>query len=400
LPWLSEAEEIPHLAIMFKFQTAERGKSLKILVIGMADSVHLSRWLSQFKDSEHEFRIVSSSPHRKIHQQLKDLLRTPKFSMSLFSRVMSLPLWLGDRVFSNWLRGILVAFEASVYRPDLVHVLEFQNAGYVFLRAEKLNRALRQTKLLLTPYGSDIFWFQRFPGHLARIQRLLERADAMSCECHRDELLATKYGFQGKFMPRIPAFGGVRVNAPSDDRSSRQTIAVKGYQYSLGQALIALEALELIAREIEDYEIVLYSCNRKTIQAAKNLQARSSLTISCFPKFALSNAEVCDLFARSNIFIGLSKSDGISASMIEAMANGAIPIQSDTSCGSEWMENGVGGYLVDYADVSKISELVLSVLRDEAFQASAAQANFERLSKLLRPEIITGAARATYAEIY
>ena len=373
---------------------------MKILVIGMADSVHLSRWLSQFKGSEHEFRVVSSSPHRTIHRQLKDLLSTPKFSMSWVSRVMSLPLWLGDRVFSNWLRGILVALEASIFKPDLVHVLEFQNAGYVFLRAEKLNPALRRTKLLLTPYGSDMFWFQRFPRHLTRIKLLLERADAMSCECHRDELLATSYRFQGKFMPRIPAFGGVRLSAPSGDRSQRRTIAVKGYQYSLGQAIMALEALELIASEIKDYEIVLYSCNRKTIQAAKKLQTSSGLTITCFPKFALSNDQVHALFARSAIYIGLSKSDGISASMIEAMANGAIPIQSDTSCGSEWMDDGVGGYLVDYADVSKISELVLTVLGDEQFQASAAQANFEKLSDLLRPEIITRAAQATYAEIH
>ena len=312
---------------------------------------------------------------------------------------MSLPLWLGDRVFSNWLRGILVAFEASVYKPDLVHVLEFQNAGYVFLRAEKLSPALSRSKLLLTPYGSDIFWFQRFPRHLVRIQRLLERADAMSCECHRDELLATKHGFQGKFMPRIPAFGGIRVMVPSGDRSSRRTIAVKGYQYSLGQALMALEALELIAGELKDYEVVLYSCNRKTIQAANQLQKRSGLRITCFPKFALSNDEVHALFARSALYIGLSKSDGISASMIEAMANGAIPIQSDTSCGSEWLDDGVGGYLVDYADVTKISKLALSVLSDSEFQESAARANFEKLSDLLRPEAITAAAKATYAEI-
>ena len=372
---------------------------MKILIIGMADSVHLSRWLSQFKDSEHEFRVVSSSPHRKIHRQLKDLLGAPKFSMSWVSKVMSLPLWLGDRVFSNWLRGILVALEAFIFKPDLVHVLEFQNAGYVFLRAEKLNPALRRSKLLLTPYGSDIFWFQRFPRHLARIKQLLNRADAMSCECHRDELLATRYGFQGKFMPRIPAFGGVRLSAPSGDRSQRRTIAVKGYQYSLGQALVALEALELIASEIKDYEIVLYSCNWKTIQAAKKLQARSSLRITCFPKFALSNDEVHALFARSAIYIGLSKSDGISASMIEAMANGAIPIQSNTSCGSEWMDDGVGGYLVDYADVTKISKLALSVISDSEFQESAARANFEKLSELLRPEAIIAAAKATYAEI-
>ena len=43
----------------------------KILIIGMADSVHLARWLSQFIDQPIDFTIFPSSPHRRIHPLLK-----------------------------------------------------------------------------------------------------------------------------------------------------------------------------------------------------------------------------------------------------------------------------------------------------------------------------------------
>jgi hypothetical protein len=362
----------------------------------MADSVHLSRWLNQFQDSEHEFRIVSSSPHRRIHPQLQLLLSKSNYSISLASKLLSLPMWLADRFLSDWLRGLLIASEASRFKADLVHVLEFQNGGYPYLRARSVCARLRITPLLLTPYGSDIFWFQRFQKHRIKIQNLLKVASAFSSECRRDELLATELGFQGKFMPRIPAFGNVPVSIPSPDRSNRDTIAVKGYQYSLGQALNAMKAIEAIADDLRDFKIVFFSCNRKTITASKAVARRTGLSITCYPKFALTNEEMFRLFSRSVAYVGLSKSDGISASMIEAMANGAIPIQSNSSCGGEWLQDGVGGFLVDYQDINTVARLLASVVRDEDFQRAAAKANFEALTNKLNPDQVQRYAELTY----
>lgn len=99
----------------------------RILVIGMADSVHLARWLAQFSTSEYTFRIVSSSPHRRLHPGIKRLLlEGSKFHIGTISRFLSLPLWMADRLFSDFFRGILIAFEANRFRPDLVHILRLK----------------------------------------------------------------------------------------------------------------------------------------------------------------------------------------------------------------------------------------------------------------------------------
>lgn len=370
---------------------------MRILVIGMVDSVHLARWLAQFRETDHEFYIISSSPHRRVHPTLDELIRTGNYFIPAVSRYLSLPLWLLDRCFSNALRGCLLAWAGRAFRPQLVHVLEFQNGGYTYLKARSFGRSLAKAKLLLTPYGSDIYWFRQFPSHLAKLRELITLADGFSSECLRDEKLALELGFSGVFGPRIPAFGGIELEPPDNVRGSRNIIAIKGYQNRWGQALNAISALQNLGSRIEGFDIVFFSSNLLTIRAAKKFQALTGLSVTCYKKGELTHEQVLAIFRKSVAYIGLSKSDGISASMIEAMANGAIPIQSDTSCCGEWLDHGLGGFLVGYDDIQSISSALLRVIGDVGFQSTAAKHNFQQLKKKLHPPAISIAARNTYS---
>lgn len=363
----------------------------------MADSVHLGRWLEQFEDSNHEFIIFPSSPHRRIQTKVWRLLDTGKFSMSWGMRFMALPLWLIDRALSDWLRGCVLALEVSRVRPDLIHVLEFQNGGYPYLRARKLSRALAKVPLLLTPYGSDMYWFRRFPNHKRKLEALLGAASALSCECRRDELIAVELGFTGALLPRIPAFGNLGQSKGMDTSRIRKSIVMKGYQNKWGRALCGIEALRLVERDLIGYQVHLFSCNFRTIVAARAWRRESGLEIITYKKNSLSHERVQELMSNALIYIGLSVSDGISASMIEAMSNGAIPIQSNTSCCDEWLDNGVGGFLVDFDDVTTISHLVKFVLKNPEFSKAAAIANRYSLDRKLNFSDLEKAAHATYS---
>ena len=369
---------------------------MRILIVGMADSVHLAKWLRQFSSSGHVFEIVSSSPHRRIHPILKDLLgSSDSYRLHLISRLLSLPLWIGDRVFKDWLRGALIAWRSHSFKPDLVHVLEFQNGGYSYLRATRLTKSL-DVPLLLTPYGSDIYWFQEFPAHIAKIRILLGRAAGISSECRRDELLAQKYGFQGKFGPRLPASGGMNLLLSRSQNLSRTRIAVKGYQNHWGQALVALKCIEDLAGALQDFEITLFSCNRVTLRAARQLAAKTGLRVTAFGKGALKNDQVHQLLSESIALVSLSKSDGVPASMLEAMANGAVPIQSDTSAADEWLEQGRGGFLVKWDDVKTIKEKLIYIVNHPEFRDSAARTNFEKLKSTIDAEMTFDVALQTY----
>ena len=369
---------------------------MKILVVGMVDSVHLARWLQQFAGSANEFLIFPSSPHRRVNSKLRILsARSKQFRIPKLLRIMSLPLWIADRILSDNLRGILLSIYAKKFRPDFVHVLEFQNGGYTYLRALGTSRTLADVPLLLTPYGSDMYWYQRFEKHRDKLKRLLAAANALSCECVRDQKLAAELGFVGIFTPVVPAFGKIEIEGQPKD-THRRKILIKGYQNKWGQAANAIEAISNVSEELRDFELHFFSCNAVTVRLAQRLAKRKNLKVTTYRKGALTHEEMQGLFKTALIYIGLSKSDGISASMIEAMAHGAIPIQSNTSCCGEWLTDVDGGFLVRYDDIEAISRAILSILRSEDFQKSARQRNWEDLKLKVEPEATEDSARETY----
>jgi glycosyltransferase involved in cell wall biosynthesis len=74
----------------------------------------------------------------------------------------------------------------------------------------------------------------------------------------------------------------------------------------------------------------------------------------------MSHKAVLEMFAKSKIYVGLSESDGISTSMLEAMAMGAIPVQTSTACCDEWF--GDSGVAVREISVPAVKVAILQAL--------------------------------------
>lgn len=362
-------------------------KKLRVLAIGMYDSPHFSRWLAQFADSDIDFLLLPSSPHRRIHHGLQTLLSNN--TVATFRTIgpvwlMGLPTWAADRLFQNLIRALILKWCVSRNKPQIIHALEIQNAGYILLKFLKINKSAKTIpRLYLTNYGSDIYWFSRSKAHRSKIQSLLASVDAYSCECERDLNLAKNLGYEGEVMPIVPNAGGLSDDEcvmEIEDFNLRQSIAVKGYEGWAGQAVRALDAIEAMSSELRQFKIEVYSCNYKTIRKARSVRRKSGLEICCYRKGALSHSETLQLFRRSRIYLGVSRTDGISTSMLEAMASGAIPVQTATSCCEEWftksgivlldtsietIQNGIRGGIRLASDLSN-AELNLQTIRTKA----------------------------------
>lgn len=336
----------------------------RILVICMYDSIHSARWLSQFQDQDIEFLLFSSSPHRRVHKNLKALVSgSTKASYKLFplSKLFGLPLWIADKFVDNWFRSTLVKSAIRSFKPQFVHAMELQNAGYI---AAKAIASKSSAKLIATNWGSDIFWFQQFPKHRDKLKHLLSVADYYSCECNRDVAFAKGLGFQGLVMPVIPNAGGFSkelLGRPVPLLSDRKVIAIKGYHGWVGRAKVALESVEAIASDLKAYRLVVYSANRGTIKLAKQIAKRTGLDITIYGKGKLTHNQVLELFASAKIYVGLSLSDGISTSLLESMAMGAIPIQTATACCDEWFTDS--GIKVTEINVEGVQKAILAGLK-------------------------------------
>ena len=287
-------------------------------------------------------------------------------------------------------------------KPDLIHSIEFQHAGYRVLEAKEL-LGRRFPTWLATNWGSDIYYYQRFEGHRRQIRRLLENIDYYSCECERDVKLARDLGLKGKAMRPFPNAGGMDLTLAREFRSrvrtsSRRLVVVKGYQHFAGRALTALEALERCADALRSFEVVLFSVSREVADRARDLRRRGTLNI--WISEYLSHEQMLKLHSRARVYLAVSISDAISTSMLEAIAMGAFPIQTNTSCSDEWIEDGESGFIVDPKDIEGIAESVRMAVTDDELVDHAAELNWATVQKRLDQNHVAQQVHDLYESIF
>lgn len=286
-------------------------------------------------------------------------------------------------------------------QPDLIHSMEFQHCGYLTLAARE-RRIGPFPGWLATNWGSDIYLFGRQPDHAQRIKSLLAAADLYSCECQRDVELARQFGYVGPDLPVLPNSGGFdiahldRLRSPVRP-SDRKLIMIKGYHHFAGRAMTSLRVLERFADRLKGFEIVLYSCSAEPRARGLELKAQGVLDIRVIDW--ATHEEILGHFGRARLYMGISLSDAISTSVLEAMAMGAFPIQTNTSCCDEWFVDGQTGFIVDPEDFEGICDRFERALSDDALVDSAAPINQrtveERLDlRVLRPRAIDFYERA------
>jgi glycosyltransferase involved in cell wall biosynthesis len=374
----------------------------QILVIGMADSVHLARWLSQFVDQSIDFTLFPSSPHRRIHPILKNLIASTTQQMTVTLKPpsmkwLALPLSALDIPFNNFFRRHLLRRLITDQKFDLIHVLELQHAGYLLL-GTKL--APNLPKVFITNWGSDIYWFQQFPKHKHKIVQLLNIASFYSAECQRDIEIVRQLGYTGKTMPVIPNSGGINMDEiPKDSLppSQRKKIMIKGYTGFVGQALVALRACELAAKHLREYEVVIYSASIKSRIRALKLQHVHKVRVTILKK-RTPHHEMLRHFSEARVYIGISLSDGICTSLLEAMATGCYPIQSDTSCADEWLTSSSGS-IVSSGSIEVISKALESAIYDDRLVDKISEINLKTIENSASIQFVRTVALDFYTRV-
>ena len=96
-----------------------------------------------------------------------------------------------------------------------------------------------------------------------------------------------------------------------------------------------------------------------------------------------SHEDILKLFGQARIYLGLNISDGISTSLLESMAMGAFPIQSNTSCANEWITDGKSGFIVPPEDPDIIALALRQAIMDDNLVDTAASINEETAKKNL-----------------
>ncbi len=287
-------------------------------------------------------------------------------------------------------------------RPDLIHSMEFQQAGYFCLEAKK-RLGDRFPTWLATNYGSDIYLFGRLAGHKDRIKEILRTADFYSAECERDVAIARGCGLEAHALPVLPNGGGVdlahaaTLRAPGPP-SSRRVIAVKGYEHFAGRALTALKAIELASESLRGYRIEIHLASPSVEIEAELLAQRTGLDIACLP-YSSEHDDMLRLHGRARISLGVGISDGASTSFLESLVMGSFPIQTGTACADEWVEDGTSGFIVPPDDPDQIAARLARAATDDALVDGAAEINAATAKLRLDRDVVRRRILDAYAMI-
>jgi hypothetical protein len=387
---------------------------MKILFVAMSNSVHASRWISQLAGQSWEiflFPVYHANPHpalRNITVFGTDPRRPRDLDKSVrFIRWSSLYFYRDvyetrkNHQTTHKYKTMALVYAIQSIKPDIVHSLELQQAGYLSLNAKK-KLGDKFPTWIASNWGSDIYLFGRLPEHQEPIRQVMQNCDYYSCECKRDIQLARDMGLRGQVLPVLPNAGGVNIEHELNLRqagpiSNRKTIIVKGYQNFAGRALIAFQALRLCKDLLKGYTITTYSANEDVRIAAGLFAQETDIPVEIISQS--SHEDILHQFGKARVYIGLSISDGISTSLLEAMLMGAFPIQSCTACADEWIEDGKSGFIVPPEDPPAVAEAIRRALTDDALVNRAAEINAKTVRERLDDSIIQPQVVKMYQDI-
>lgn len=387
---------------------------MKILIIAMTDSIHTSRWVSQIIDQGWDVHIFPSILGGIAHDKLRGVKIHDSFLSfngkvgikfsSLPSLFAAIPDLIMTRFNTKRFHQRRLSKLIDRLKPDIVHTLEFQTSAYLMLEA-KMNLKEVSFKWIATNWGSDIYYFGRFPEHEKKIREVLSQCDYYSCECERDVALARQFGFKGETLPVFPNAGGFDLSEISslrqDNAEDRKIIMLKGYQGWSGRALSGLDALKKCKDLLSGYEIVLYSVdpNSEVPNAVDTFRQETGISVKILPAKTPHDA-ILKFHGQARISIGLSISDAISTSLLEALVMGSFPIQSSTACTDEWINDGKTGIKVPPEDPVKIAEAVKKALLDDDLINSARKHNYKLTEERLDSTIIKNKSIDFYKSVY
>lgn len=286
-------------------------------------------------------------------------------------------------------------------KPDVIHSLELNGAGSLMLAARELVGA-DFPPWIATNWGSDLYLHGKLAATGPRIRAVLAACDYYDAECQRDIELARELGFRGETLPVLPNTGGLDLDRAASLRqpgpvSARRLIVIKGYQDWAGRALVALRALEHLADRLDGYRIALFLAPQAVRIAAELMSLRTGIPIDIIPWS--DQEEILRLHGRARLSIGVSISDGIPSSLLEAMAMGSFPVQSDTSCACEWIVDGRTGILLSSDEPRDVAAAIAPVLTDDALVDEAALRNAEVARKRLDERIIRPRVQDMYQRV-
>jgi len=331
------------------------GRPPKILILGEAAAVHAQRWVGHFRRRGWTVRWLS------LGAIPSGVYAEPLVKMSL-PRLAALFLSV------RRLRRIVRTFA-----PDVISALFLPDYGWLATMAGV-------HPLVVSAWGSDILIGPaKSRWHRRRIQYVLARADRLVADAELLRECMIALGAAPERIAIVPLGVDDEWLTLAEQRSDTPASPLTVISCRRQEPLYRVETLVTAAAQIVKekpgrarFVIIGYGSRHDHLL---RLAAQTGCADHITFKPWLPAEELREQFARSEIYVSTSSSDGTSVSLLEAMAAGCLPIVTDLPANREWVEPGVNGLVFPVGDASALAEQIHRAVSDTSLRTAARTRN-------------------------
>jgi hypothetical protein len=176
----------------------------------------------------------------------------------------------------------------------------------------------------------------------------------------------------------------------------RKNIVIKTYGGTFGRGELSIIAVGRILEEFHSFTAFFYSVTDDLLEKVKAIvqefPERVQFTHQSAP---IASEALATIFQNSRAYIGCSVSDGISTSFLESLVSGAYPIQTNSSCASEWVTSGAVASVIPL-DLEILTKELRRALSDDELVNRAQKTNRDLSVELLEFGVIKSKALTFY----
>lgn len=373
---------------------------MKILLVSM-NSLHFRRWTAQLEGAGHEvywFDSMGAGGDIKeldwVQQHTDWRLRVKKGRYAL--KKIPLLSKLNEREIAKPFKAFLHQIQ-----PDMVHSFALQISVLPILEVMK---EYPKIKWLASTWGSDVYYYEKLGITPTQFRKALSQIDYLFTDCIRDATIVKEHGFLGVHLGVFPGNGGIAYDIPVNDLkkpSDRKHLFIKAYDDAIGRGDVIIQSILEIPHELlKDYGLIFLGISKKGIEMLETLSKEIEVIIYPREKH-IDNGLVIKLLSDSYIYIGNSLSDGIPNVLLEAMGNGAFPIQSNPgNVTAEVIENKKNGILIeDPLNYIEIKKLITQALIDTNRVGACFNDNIKTIRERTNRKELRNTIRKAYEQI-
>jgi glycosyltransferase involved in cell wall biosynthesis len=346
------------------------------------DGSSISRsWIGYFENRpEYEISVITSRrrPVRGSRSEGRhpgSLRRLSAGQLSMLDGILS----RGIRML-EYLRGIRLVIrsrrvreEIDRFDPDLIHAMRIPFEGILAARAAS------ERCLVISVWGNDFsLWAEKSRVVNAATRLTLSRTTSLHADCRIDVRRAQELGLpNGARTLVVPSSGGVPEcflrageNRPLRVAAGPVIVNPRGVR-SYVRNDVFFKSVPRILEVFPDAHFYCLGMSRSRIMLSLVDVLAIQDHVTLLP--TITQDEVADLYAASDIVVSPTEHDGTPNSVLEAMAAGVIPVVGDLPALREWIEHMKNGILCDPRDPVSIAMGVRMALSEIDLQEARRQ---------------------------